>query len=191
MNPNLWQNRTGSETERGTSWEYEEQRGSALSAALSVQESFPHSPHCWHKGTAGKGSDCTTCSSRTTVPHITAAAPPQMSYRTHTKNPKPILEVWDLAVGPTAKLWREGCTCTSCVRGDSSLGEDQSQQPGSVSGSQRAVPEGWGQLALCLHCHRPAETRTHDVTELIFPSRSWEAQLSPNTLKIRAETSGC
>lgn len=88
MNPNLWQNRTGSETERGTSWEYGEQRGSALSAALSVQESFPHSPHCWHKGTAGKGSDCTTCSSRRTVPHITAAAPPQMSYRTHTKKPK-------------------------------------------------------------------------------------------------------
>lgn len=167
MNPNLWQNRTGSETERGTSWEYGEQRGSALSAALSVRSPSHTALTAGTKALRERAQTALPALHRT-VPHITAAAPPQMSYRTHTKNPKPILEVRDLAVGPTAKPWREGCTCTSCVRGDSSLGEDQSQQPGSVSGSQRTVPEGWGQLALCLHCHGPAETRTHDVTELIF-----------------------
>lgn len=85
MNPNLWQNRTGSETERGTSWEYGEQRGSALSAALSVQESFPHSPHCWHKGTAGKGSDCTTCSSQNSSSHHSSCTSTNVLKNSHKK----------------------------------------------------------------------------------------------------------
>lgn len=123
MNPNLWQNHTGSEAERGTSWEYEEQRGSELSAALSVQESFPRSLPCWHKGTAGKGSGCSTCFSHRTVHHITTAARPEMSCRTHTKIPKPILEVWEWDAGPTAKLWRAPRACTSSGRAESSLGE--------------------------------------------------------------------
>lgn len=134
MNPNLWQNCTGSETGRGTSWEYEEQRRSELSAALGVQESFPRSPCCWHRGTTGKDSDCSTCFSHGTVHHITMAAPPEMSCRTHTEIPEPILEVGDLDVGPTAKPWRAPCARSSSARADSLLGEDWSHQLGKCLG---------------------------------------------------------
>lgn len=69
----------------------------------------------------------------------------QQSYGEHTV-PEPLLG------DPTAHWERMGVTTW-----------------GSVLGSQRAVPEGWNwQLAPCLHCHGPAETRTQDVTELTF-----------------------
>ena len=88
MNPNLWQNRAGSETERETSLKYEEQRESQLSAAWRAQESFPHSTCCsqsrWHKGSAEEGSDCSTLFSRWTVPHIATTTAPYVACRTAT-----------------------------------------------------------------------------------------------------------
>lgn len=193
MSPNLWQNRTGSE--RGTPWEYEEQRGSELSAALGVQESFPHIPHCWHQGSAGKGSDCSTCFPHGTVQHISVAAPPEMSCRTHTRNPK--THSGSSGFGCWTKSEAMESTLHMHLLCESQQLPGSWERMGVTTGEVSWVARGLFQRAgiASWHCACVARGLLKPEHRLgqssFFVSRGQEAQLSPNTLKIRAETYGC
>lgn len=95
------------------------------------------------------------------------------------KSPDPF---WKLGIG---MLGRQQ-SCGECPIHAPPLGEPTAPWEREDGVTSWGSVWNW-QLALCLHCHGPAETRTHEWQSSFFASRSQEVQLSPNT----AETSGC
>lgn len=190
MNPNLWQNRTGSETERGTSWEYEEQRGSELSAALGVQESFPH--------TAGTKAAQERAQAAPPAFHmeqfITSQwlhlqkCPAELTQKSQNCSRSSGFGSWTQSKAVESP-------CTSSVRVSSSLRAGRGLE--SPAREVSWVARGLFQRARIANWHCACIARglpepEHKMGQSsFFSSGSQEAQLSPNTLKIRAETSGC
>lgn len=126
-NPNLWQNRAGSETERGFT-EVWESKGDHSSALCEGHRSPPRTALCVCRAAGTKVAQKSThtvftlnnSSHRNCYSSVSSLQTCNTSCF-HAKRAKSTLEVWGLYFGPTAKIWREHRTRTSSVTTDNLL----------------------------------------------------------------------